>query len=94
MTLNYHSAREVVNVALANCKEISDRLQSELADMLLQRLEGGFFMEAGAFDGEQWSNSLFLEQARNWTGLLVESVVLPHHPQVLRRTLNAVTKMK
>jgi hypothetical protein len=33
---------------------------------------GGIFVEAGAFDGETWSNTLHLEKFRNWTGLLVE----------------------
>ena len=32
----------------------------------------GFFIEAGAYDGEAISNTLFLEIERNWTGLLVE----------------------
>ena len=34
---------------------------------------GGFFIEAGAFDGETVSNTLFLEVERNWTGILVEA---------------------
>ncbi|KAK3851393.1 hypothetical protein Pcinc_041956 [Petrolisthes cinctipes] len=33
---------------------------------------GGFFVEAGALDGQQLSNSLWLEQELGWTGLLVE----------------------
>ena len=33
----------------------------------------GFFIEAGAYDGETLSNTLFLEINRNWTGLLVEA---------------------
>jgi hypothetical protein len=32
----------------------------------------GFFVEAGAFDGETWSNTLHLERFRNWTGILIE----------------------
>ena len=32
----------------------------------------GIFVEAGAFDGETWSNTLHLEKYRNWTGLLIE----------------------
>ncbi len=47
--------------------------QSEMVDELLAQLRGGFFVESGAFDEEQLSNSLFFEQARNWTGLLVEA---------------------
>ncbi|KAK3858839.1 hypothetical protein Pcinc_034994 [Petrolisthes cinctipes] len=33
---------------------------------------GGFFVEAGAYDGEKGSNTLWLEKHQNWTGLLVE----------------------
>ncbi|CAL4149210.1 unnamed protein product, partial [Meganyctiphanes norvegica] len=32
----------------------------------------GFFVEAGALDGEYLSNTLYLERALGWTGLLVE----------------------
>nr|UOF76538.1 StAR [Macrobrachium nipponense] len=33
----------------------------------------GFFVEAGAFDGEMFSNSLWLEKQLGWKGLLVEA---------------------
>ena len=36
------------------------------------RKRGGFFIEAGAFDGCTISNSLLFEMTRGWTGLLVE----------------------
>ena len=32
----------------------------------------GFFVESGAFDGEDISNSLHFELHRHWTGLLIE----------------------
>lgn len=32
----------------------------------------GLFVEAGAFDGETWSNTLHLERFKSWTGLLIE----------------------
>ena len=35
---------------------------------------GGFFVEAGAFDGYTQSNTYFLERARGWRGLLIEPV--------------------
>jgi hypothetical protein len=37
-------------------------------------MSNGFFIECGAYDGEIFSNSLFFELKRNWTGLLVEPV--------------------
>ena len=36
------------------------------------RIRNGFFIEAGAYDGEISSNTLFFELKQNWTGLLVE----------------------
>ena len=32
----------------------------------------GFYVECGAADGELFSNTLFFERHRNWTGLLIE----------------------
>jgi len=34
--------------------------------------KNGFFIEAGAWDGEDLSNTIFLETQMDWTGLLVE----------------------
>ena len=39
---------------------------------ILGKQKEGFFIEAGAFDGEEYSNSLFFEMQNNWSGLLVE----------------------
>ena len=47
--------------------------QDVVVDMLLGHLKNGFFIEAGAYDGEEFSNTLFAESYRNWTGLLVEA---------------------
>ncbi|MEA2443602.1 MAG: hypothetical protein QOJ12_894 [Thermoleophilales bacterium] len=46
-------------------------------DAALQRHlpeRGGVFVEAGAFDGYEQSNTYFLESFRGWTGVLVEPV--------------------
>lgn len=40
--------------------------------LLFQNKTFGFFVEAGALDGEYMSNTLRLEKELNWTGLLVE----------------------
>lgn len=42
------------------------------AKKLVRDFRGGFFVEAGALDGERVSNSLWLEQELGWNGLLVE----------------------
>ena len=36
------------------------------------KLRNGFFIEAGASDGETDSHTLYFESKYNWTGLLVE----------------------
>jgi hypothetical protein len=38
------------------------------------QLSNGFFVEAGAYNGEEDSNSLYFEVVHNWTGLLVEPI--------------------
>ena len=39
---------------------------------LFRNQKKGFFIEAGAYDGEMFSNTLYLERRLGWTGLLVE----------------------
>lgn len=34
--------------------------------------DSGFYVEVGADDGENYSNSLFFEVFRNWRGILIE----------------------
>ena len=47
--------------------------QSKFVDKFLSGRRNGFFIECGAADGEVFSNSLFFELHRNWTGLLIEA---------------------
>ncbi len=47
---------------------IDDRLEAYLD------LDEGFFVEAGANDGVNFSNTYYLEKARSWTGVLVEGI--------------------
>jgi FkbM family methyltransferase len=52
-------------------------------DRALERhldFDGGFFIEAGANDGVNFSNTYWFERARGWTGLLVEGI-----PELARR---------
>lgn len=46
--------------------------QSQKIRNILQNRKNGFFIEAGALDGETRSNTLYLERYLNWTGLLIE----------------------
>jgi len=45
--------------------------QDKLLDEILSQVKNGFFVESGARDGEEHSNSLWYEM-RGWNGLLVE----------------------
>ena len=47
--------------------------QSYLVDDLLKRRKNGFFVELGAGNGEELSDSLFFERERDWSGLLIEA---------------------
>jgi FkbM family methyltransferase len=66
-------------------RRVLERLGSDRAsrpalfdmDAALQRHlpgRGGFFVEAGANDGFEQSNTYFLERFRGWTGVLVEPI--------------------
>ncbi|ODM90244.1 Protein Star [Orchesella cincta] len=44
-----------------------------LEDLIIDKSKPGFFIECGANDGEFISPTLLLEQAYNWTGLLIEA---------------------
>ena len=46
--------------------------QPRQIDEILDGETNKFFIEAGAYDGEIYSNTLLFEVERNWTGLLVE----------------------
>ena len=50
--------------------------QDEILDSLLfqGKIKNGFFIEAGAWDFTNSSNSLWYELKHNWTGLLIEPV--------------------
>ncbi|CAC5410029.1 unnamed protein product [Mytilus coruscus] len=39
----------------------------------ISRKKNGFFVEMGAFNGQLFSNTMWLERKHNWTGLLIEA---------------------
>jgi FkbM family methyltransferase len=47
---------------------------SRKLDKAMSYKRDGFFVEAGGFNGEDASNTLFFELQRNWTGILVEPI--------------------
>ncbi|KAK2147634.1 hypothetical protein LSH36_544g06014 [Paralvinella palmiformis] len=52
--------------------DVSQMKQSTFVDGLLNQRRRGFFVESGAAEGVQLSNSLFFETERDWSGLLIE----------------------
>jgi FkbM family methyltransferase len=51
----------------------SQYCQDRYIDKLFKSKRKGLFVEIGGYDGELFSNTLFLEKEREWTGLLVEA---------------------
>ena len=47
--------------------------QPLIVDRRLKGMQNGFYIEAGASDGVGFSNTIFFEAHRNWTGLLIEA---------------------
>ena len=62
---------------------------SQYVDRLLEHRQNGFFVECGAFNGEQYSDTLFFEIERNWTGLLIEAHP-EYHRDILKKNRQAV----
>ena len=62
---------------------------SQFVDKLLQRRRNGFFVECGAFRGENLSDTLFFELHRNWTGILIEAHP-EYHREILRKNRRAL----
>ena len=52
-------------------KIIRSKWKWNISHLLKQKR--GFYIEAGAYDGEEWSNSLFMERELEWEGLLIEA---------------------
>uniref|UniRef100_A0A0P4WF87 Methyltransferase FkbM domain-containing protein n=1 Tax=Scylla olivacea TaxID=85551 RepID=A0A0P4WF87_SCYOL len=55
-----------------NTSDFSQNGQSKRVASILGGKRGGVFLEAGAYDGEELSNTLYLERELGWRGLLVE----------------------
>ncbi len=54
--------------------DFSQSGRSKYVDALLASKRYGFYVEAGGYDGETHSNSLFFELERDWNGILIEAV--------------------
>lgn len=80
------------NLTNPDRRDFSQYKQSDYAEEnFLHGMTGGFFVEAGALDGEDKSNSLYFEKYRGWKGLLVEpDPSLFRHLSLLHRKAYAV----
>lgn len=70
------TGHEDLNLRIKNKRnnDYSQEGQSIYIDNVLKQMRGGFFIEAGGYDGEDFSNTLYFELERNWTGLLIEPI--------------------
>ena len=57
---------------LKSKKFFSQDKQDEFVDNYFKNMWNGVFLEVGAADGVTFSNTLFFEKERNWTGVLIE----------------------
>lgn len=71
-SLIHQPSNKALNLNEPNKTDFSQIGQSLYVDSLLGNKRKGFFIEAGAWDGEWYSNTLYLEIKREWTGLLIE----------------------
>lgn len=55
-------------------KHYSQYDQDKFADIYFKKKHNGFFLDIGANDGISCSNTLFLEQEREWTGICIEPI--------------------
>jgi len=69
-----YESKTNANLTDKNRKDFSRFGQSTYIDTVLKSKRSGFFVEAGVFNGEDYSNSLFFELERDWTGLLIEPI--------------------
>ena len=67
--LEYNFTRRLERIAINGEKNQPIHVFNQIFH---NRIRNGFFIEAGAYDGEISSNTLFFELKQNWTGLLVE----------------------
>lgn len=67
--LNKSKNNKIDNYCAVDCKKkpITKRILE-----YIQNIENGFYIEAGAYDGLLQSNTKFLEEEYNWTGMLIE----------------------
>lgn len=78
-----HEVRQMLDPRYAYASQAG---QDVVVDRFFQRKRGGTFVDVGGYDGVTGSNSLFFEQWRGWSGVLVEPVAAQlDHAKSVRR---------
>jgi FkbM family methyltransferase len=67
---NSHKLRDLLGLPASSG---TTQLNQDLFALLMNRFQPGYFLEIGANDGFEISNTHYLEQHFGWTGLLVEA---------------------
>jgi FkbM family methyltransferase len=68
----------------------SQSKQDEWVDSFFERKENGFFLDIGAYDGVELSNSYFFEKVRKWNGICVEGNISIFNSLLSNRTCKCV----
>jgi hypothetical protein len=66
--------QQQLNLENETITDYSQLGQSILMSQMMHNKTNGFFIEAGAHNGEYLSNSLYFERNLNWSGLLIEPI--------------------
>jgi len=82
--IQHPASEDKRNLVEKNKKDFSQVGQSKYIDSVLNSKRNGFFIEAGGYDGEDMSNSLYFELERNWTGILIEAIP-SYYKQILSK---------
>jgi hypothetical protein len=63
-----------INLIRKDKSDFSQIGQSMVMDQAFKSKRDGFFVESGGYNGEDFSNTLFFELKRNWSGILIEPI--------------------
>jgi FkbM family methyltransferase len=87
-----NSLRSQLFLPRSNC---SSQLNQDIFALLVNQFRPGYFVEIGANNGYTLSNTLYLEQHFNWSGLLIEANPIYESSLLTRKAsylLNAISE--
>ena len=83
-----HEVRRMLHPAYPYASQAG---QDQIIDRIMKGKRGGTFIDVGAYDGVNGSNTLFLEKWRNWSGVLVEPVEEQRNRAAIARSSSFLT---